>query len=275
MARPYLRQPGPIAADRAVSAAGRAVRLTYELEPGRTLNDALTGPLAGYHAGALSFSGVALAPFAYVTSAPSSDDAHAAWWSETNRPRDGARLDVARATYGSRDGQAFVHIHARWTDNDGVRGGHIMPLETTVASAGTVHAFLVENAAISVVPDAETNFTIFEPAPVPPTPGAGAVAARIRPNEDIHAALAALCAQHGMQRARVHGIGSLVSPRFADGRAIADYATEFLFTDAVVTPDGARLDVIVADMAGIPHEGRLAQGENAVCITVEVSLEAI
>ncbi len=275
MPLPSLRQPGPIAPDRTVSAAGRAVRLTFDLEPGRTLNDALTAPLSEYRAGALSFAGIALAPFAYVTSAPAPDASHAAWWSDTRSPRDGARLDVARATYGTRDGQPFVHIHARWTERDGVRGGHILPLDTTVAAGGTVHALCVEDATIAVVQDDETNFTLFEPAPRPPAPGAGAVAARIRPNEDIHAALAGLCAQCGFARARVHGIGSLISPRFADGRAIQDYATEFLFTDAVATPDGATLDVIVADMGGIPHEGRLAPGENAVCITVEVSLEAI
>lgn len=249
------------------------MRLSYDLEPGRTLNGALTAPLAKYRAGALSFTGSALAPFAYVTSAPAPDPSHAAWWSDTRSPRDGARIDVARATYGTRDGQPFVHIHARWTERDGLRGGHILPLDTTVAAGGTIHALCVENASIAVVQDDETNFTLFEPAPRPSAPGAGAVAARIRPNEDIHAALARLCAQHGI--ARVRGIGSLISPRFADGRAIPDYATEFLFTDALAAPDRATLDVIVADMRGIPHEGRLAPGENAVCITVEVSLEAI
>jgi predicted DNA-binding protein with PD1-like motif len=270
----FLRQPGPVAAERIASAAGRVVSFSYDLEPGRTLNDALTGPLAGFRAGTLTFSGGVLAPFAYVTSAPAPDDTHAAWYSDTHERPEGARIDRACATYGLRDGTPFVHVHARWTERGGVRGGHILPLDTAVAEPARVQALCVEGATTAVMQDEETNFPLFEPQPRAPAANASAVIARIRPNEDFHAALARICARHGICRARVHGIGSLIRPRFADGRTLPDFATEILLTGGTATAAGATLDAIVADMMGVPHEGRLAPGENAVCITCEVTLEA-
>ncbi|MGH7043789.1 MAG: PCC domain-containing protein, partial [Acetobacteraceae bacterium] len=106
------------------------------------------------------------------------------------------------------------------------------------------------------------------------------ITARIRPNQEIGAALVALCARHGVARATVRGsLGSLIGAGFTDGRVVPDPATEVLVRHGSVAPgaDGAlaaTLDLVVVDAEGRAHEGRLAAGENSVCITFELMVEA-
>jgi predicted DNA-binding protein with PD1-like motif len=288
-----LRQPGPAPAERIDSLAGAGVVLDYTLEPGRDLIAALTAPLiaAGLSCAAISFEGAALAPFRYVLPGPPRDPAHVAWFSDPHTPGgDPSRpslVERANATFGWRDGAPFVHCHGVWTEPDGARrGGHMLPEQTVLAAPARARAWGMASVAIAVDPDPETNFPLFHPvAASSATPLADApvrlVAARIRPNEDIGAALVALCVRHGLAAARVRGsLGSLIGAAFADGRAVPDPATEVLVRDGLIAPgpDGAlaaTLDLVVVDAAGRPHAGRLAPGENPVCITFEAMLEGL
>jgi predicted DNA-binding protein with PD1-like motif len=275
-----LRQPGPASADRIESFDAQSRRLDYALEPGLTLNEALTRPLlaAGMACGTLRFSDARLDPFAYVTPHPSPDAAHVAYFSPTRRPSGGASVEVANATFGWRDGAPFVHCHAAWTEADGARkGGHILPLETIVASGAAVTAWATADVTIEAEADPETNFPLFRPLRRGGvSAGRGTVIARVRPNEDIVSAVEAVCRRHGLSQAAVRGsLGSLIGARFEHGERVADIATEVLVLQGDVTPQGARLEMLVVDMAGDVHRGWLKRGDNPVCITFELVLEAL
>lgn len=203
-----LRQPGPAPAERIESVAGHGRVLDFMLEPGLSLNEALTRPLvtAGMPGGTLVFRDAVLAPFSYVLPGPSKDAAHAAYFSAPHSPRE-ARVEIANATFGRRGGAPFVHCHAAWIEPGGARrGGHVLPHETIVAGGAPVRPWALADIAISAEPDAETSFTLFRQIP---TGGRGLgtpiVAARIRPNQEIGVALNALCRWHGVADAVVRG----------------------------------------------------------------------
>jgi hypothetical protein len=85
----------------------------------------------------------------------------------------------------------------------------------------------------------------------------------------------AIARQHQMPNATIRGtLGSLVGTCFADGRTVADHATEVLVREGVVANGVATLDLLVVDMRGTVHGGILARGKNAVCITADLVLEA-
>jgi predicted DNA-binding protein with PD1-like motif len=272
-----LRQPGPVAAARAVSVAAHARPLDFTLTPGQTLNDALCGPMraAGFAAGAIVLSGGVLEPASFVIPHPSPDADHVAYFSPARATVGPARIVAGCATFGVRDGGPFVHVHATWEDEFGMFGGHLLPHETIIRSSGTARAYGCADAAIVAVPDAETNFTLFEPRTVAGGDASGARASvvRIRPNEDFAPSLAAACARAGFARARLFGcVGSLIGAAFVDGRALPDTATEIFVRDAMIlagqTPT---LDLVAIDMVGGIHAGRIAE-QNPVCITVEALL---
>jgi predicted DNA-binding protein with PD1-like motif len=289
-----LVQPGPVAAARSESFAAVGRVLDYDLAPGANLIEALTGPLlaAGFRSASITFAGAALHPFRYVLPGPPRDGTHVAWFSDPHLPAGdparATRVETANATFGWRDGTPFVHCHGVWTEPDGTRrGGHMLPEETFLAAPAPARAWGLAVAAIRVDPDPETNFPLFHPVAAEEPVGvaiagrpARLVVARVRPNEEIGAALVALCRRHGLHGAAVRGsLGSLIGAAFADGRTVADPATEVLVREGRIAPGpggalAAELDLVVVDGAGHPHAGRLAPRENAVCITFEVMLEA-
>ena len=289
-----LHQPGPAPAARSESFAAAGRVLDYTLQPGLSLNAALTAPLvaAGMRAGAIAFGGCELAPFRYVLPGPARDPAHVAWFSDPHTPRGGPAgctlVERANATFGWRDGAPFVHCHGVWIEPDGSRhGGHMLPDETFIAADGPARAWALADVAITVDADQETNFPLFHPVPAAGAAGRGDAAdgprlivARLRPNQDLAVAIEAVCRRHGVGAATVRGsLGSLIGACFADGREVADHATEVLVRAGTVAPgpDGApcaTLDLAVVDMEGSVHEGPLVAGENPVCITFELMLEA-
>jgi predicted DNA-binding protein with PD1-like motif len=272
-----LVQPGPVHPSRIVSFRGKPLSLGFVAQPGSTLNEALTAPLvaAGWQSGTLSFAGLAVDPFRYVMPGPADDGSHVAYFSAPRAPVGMSRIERGNATFGWAGGQPFVHCHAAWTEPDGARrGGHILPHETVVASETTVWAWGCADVRSETAFDAETNFTLFQPTGRS-WEGARGVVARVRPNEDITSAVEAIARTHGMPDAIIRGsLGSLVGARFTDGRSVTDDATEVLVREGRVQGGLAELDLIVVDMGGRVHEGRLARGENAVLITFDLVLEA-
>ena len=275
-----LTQPGPAPALRRTEASGALTVMEYELRPGVSLLEAVTAPLvaAGMRAGSVIFGGMRLDPFRYWRPGPS-DGTHAAWYSEPEAPRAAARIHAANATFGWRDDAPFIHCHAVWRMEDEApeaasMGGHILPDQAIVATGTRARAYVTADAAIAARPDAETKFTLFQPdcAGAPGT----LILARLRPNQDITLAIEALCADRGIRNAILRGsIGSLVGARFTDGRVVEDYATEVLVRRGMVRDGCAALDMTVVNIAGESHTGILARGENAVCITFELALEAM
>ena len=103
--------------------------------------------------------------------------------------------------------------------------------------------------------------------------------AKVRPNEDISIAIEAICSDHGITRANVHGIGSLNEVRFTDGRRVEAYATEVLIREGRVEEvhgqPRASLLIDVVDLEGQVYSGRIVHGDNPVCITFELVIEEL
>ena len=161
-----LQQPGPAPEQRIESIAGHGRLVEFDLQPGLPLNDALTRPLvaAGMRSAALVFHDVELAPLHYCVPGPPQDASHVAWFSA---PRSAtiARIEIANATFGRRDGAPFVHCHGVWMEPQGRCGGHILPHETVVAVGGTVRAWALTDVTIVAQPDPETNSPCSIPCP--------------------------------------------------------------------------------------------------------------
>ncbi len=263
---------------------GSGVPLRFVLEPGRTVDEAVAGGMkaAGCIGGFVAFKGGTCEPFRYVMPAGSTDPLHAAWYSETYEPAGPVDVTRACAIVGIRDGKPFLHCHGVWRTADGLKAGHMLAPQTIVAEPIEVTGIGFADATFEAMPDAETNFTLFEPVHKALGDGGAAhprmLLAKVRPNEDIDFAIEEICRRHGFAAANVYGIGSLNEVRFTDGRAIDSYATEVLIRSGRVSRIGgelrSRLEIDVVDMDGAIHSGELVRGDNPVCVTFELVIEA-
>ncbi|MDI4662904.1 DUF296 domain-containing protein [Xanthobacter autotrophicus] len=279
-----IAQPGPAPQERIESAVGRLQVLDFTLEPGLTLNAAITGPLiaAGMGAAQVEISGGAFGPFTYVMPAASPDTDHAAWYSAPFTPAGETRLERGNVTFGRKEGAPFIHCHAFWTEPDGSRhGGHVMPHDAVVTAPIRARAYGAAEVETTADFDPETNFPLFTPhARMAPAEGRPRIAfARIRPNVEIGTAVEALCRRHGFAGGRLRGgVGSLIGARFTDAAPVDDYATEVFVTSGLVAPDAsgapeAQIDIALVGLTGVLAEGRLARGANPVLITFELAVE--
>ncbi len=266
-----LRQPGPVHPNRIDCCRGDSVPLRYKLPPGLTLNEAVTGPLveAGFQCGTVVIEDLTVGPFRYVMPGPPDDESHVAYFSAPRAPEGLTLVERANVTFGWADGKPFIHCHAVWREADGRRrGGHILPRETVIAAPGEASAWGFRGIKIEAKPDPETNFTLFQPS------GGDAgrdLVVRVKPNEDILGALESI----GVRNAMVRGsLGSLIGASFADGGRVGDLATEVLVREGRIRDGVAALDLLVVDTQGEVHEGWLQRGENPVCITFDLFLEA-
>ncbi|MCR4519921.1 MULTISPECIES: DNA-binding protein [Bosea] len=280
-----IQQPGIGTPERiqSVECGGRAFSL--RLPAGVPLLEAVRSGFAaeGFASGVVKLDGLKLAPFAYVMPALSKTPEHAAFYSETFRPKGEARIEVGAMTFGQRDGAPFFHAHALWVEGDGKRtGGHILPDETAIAETITVEAIGLDGAVFAAEPDSETHFKLFGPVVAAPG-GAGQgrfFALRVKPNVDFCGALEAFCAERGIREAVIHGgVGSTIGARFVDGGVVENFATEVAITGGRVVrgADGfeAAIDVALVDYSGALAGGRLKRGDNPVLMTFELVLEAV
>lgn len=276
---PRIVQPGPPAAIRIESTIGQLRETSFTVAPGLTLVDAMAGPLAaaGIRGGAVDLTGLRLSPFEYVIPAQSPDADHVAYYSETHRAPDGVLVESGTATFGQRDGAPFLHAHALWHDGSVLAAGHILPLDTRIATPCVVRAWGIAEAEMIASPDAETNFTLFGPVSLGSDPDSGnCVLGRLRPNEDLVQGIEALCNRHGASRATVcSGIGSTIGSMLEGGETVDTIPTEFFIRRGVVTLDkrgGLRADIeiVLVDETGALFTGRPVRGMNPVLICAEI-----
>jgi len=274
-----LVQPGPVSAERIEALRGRCARLDFRVEPGMSLADAISRPLieAGVRAATLRFAGAELEPFRYVMPGPADGPAHVAYFSAVQAPDGPVRVEIGNVTFGYADGERVVHCHAVWQEREaGRRGGHILLDESIVVTPGAVVAWTFVDIDYRAGLDVETNFLLLRPERVDGGDQGHAVVARIRPNEDVCMAVETIARRYGMRDAVVRGsLGSLIGARFTDGCSVVGPATEVLVRNGVVRDGVAAIDMVVVDMQGRLHEGRLVRGENPVCITFDLVLEEV
>jgi predicted DNA-binding protein with PD1-like motif len=282
-----IAQPGRPAPERIQWAEARGRAFSFMLEAGLPLLEAARRGFAaeGFAGGVLNINGGALGPFAYVMPALSETGENAAFYSDTFRPAGITRLRTGAMTLGQRDGAAFFHCHALWTEADGrAGGGHILPEETVVAEPFAVEAFGLDGAIFTAEPDPETNFKLFGPVPSAASgveTTSSAYALRLRPNQDFAGALEAFCRERVITNAKLRGgVGSIIGARFADGRAVEPFATEMAVRSGVIAFGAgdtleATLDVALVDYLGGLAVGRLTRGDNPVLMTMELVLEVL
>jgi predicted DNA-binding protein with PD1-like motif len=286
-----IEQPGRPAPERIQWAEARGRAFSFTLDAGLPLLEAARRGFAaeGFAGGTLNIKGGALGPFAYVMPALSKTGENAAFYSDIFRPAGITRLRMGAMTLGQRDGAAFFHCHALWTEADGrAGGGHILPEETVVAEPFEVDAFGLDGALFTAEADPETNFKLFGPIPWKATAArmtdkapSRAYALRLRPNQDFAGALEAFCREQGITQARLHGgVGSIIGARFADGRVVEPFATEMAVRSGAIASgaDGtlqATLDIALVDYLGGLAVGRLVRGDNPVLMTMELVLEVL
>src|SRR5215218_8748319 len=160
-----IRHPGPASPERTAAIAGSAVPLQFTLEPGQAVDAAIAKGFAsfGCTGGFVEFTGGRCEPFQFVMPAASPDALHAAWYSETFEPAGSVEIERACAIVGWRDGKLFIHCHGIWNSRDGRQMGHMLGPVTIVAEPIVVTGIGSRTAAFKALPDAETNFTLFEP----------------------------------------------------------------------------------------------------------------
>lgn len=280
-----IDHPGPAASERIAAVAGSAVPLRFMLEPGLAVDEAIASCMrdAGCIGGFVEFRGGRCEPFRYVMPAASSDPRYVAWYSEIFEPAGPVNVTRACAIVGVRDGKTFLHCHGVWDTSEGQRMGHMLAPLSVVAEPIEVTGIGFMDATFEAVPDQETNFTLFEP--VRSAQAGSAIkatvmlAAKVRPNQDITLAIEDICSRHGIARANIYGIGSLNEVRFVDGTRVNSHATEVLIRHGIVeSADGqvhGRLFVDVVNMEGDISSGEIVRGDNPVCVTFELVIEAV
>jgi hypothetical protein len=280
-----IDHPGPAAAERHIAVPGTAVPIRFVLEPGLTVDEAVAAGMAnaGCIGGFVEFRGGRCEPFRYVMPAASSNPRYAAWYSATLEPDGIVDVMLACAIVGVREGKTFLHCHGIWDTTEGQRMGHMLAPLSRVAEPFEVVGVGFKDATFEAIHDAETNFTLFEPvrdtrASTAKT-SARALLAKVRPNQDISLAIEEICLRHGIANATVYGIGSLNGVRYVDGTRVDSPATEVQIREGhfgIEKGQGrARLALDVVGMDGVISSGEIARGDNPVCVTFELVIEAI
>lgn len=271
-----LLHPGPANPIRRQVVRTSLSPVSGRLEPGETVIEGVTRVVsgAGCRGGVLFFEDGACDPFRYVLPALSRDPDHAAWYSETLAPHDGARFVNATATIGERNGAPFLHCHGLWDVREGaLRMGHLLPYDSLVSTPVPVRGYGSSSASFVSSLDAETNFALFS-AEGRAGDGGDHVFVRLRPEEDVCTAAEEICAGLGIERARIYGLGSICAPVFSGGRMVNCSATEVVIQDGLLERGSlgvkAIIDTALVDMDGTVHYGRLRKGDNPVAVTFEL-----
>lgn len=280
----FVTHPGPVAEERLAFARSRGRAVTLSLRGGQSLEAAIGEALAGepLYSGWLELEAASVAALAYVIPDKAPNDQTVAWYSQTHRLKAPGQIDHLGLVVGQMEGCMFLHGHGSWSGGDGeTRFGHLLFAETHLAEDVTARGFLLKDAVFERLPDAESNFSLFQPKSLPATVSEEADFALLRmlPNEDLTVGLDAVCAQLGWRQARAFGLGSLVGAQFEDGRLLNSFATEFVICDAIAqsecdTISGPEIH-IVGEAGGAGLRGRVQRGSNPVLVTAEILLQRV
>ncbi|MCR3721676.1 MULTISPECIES: DNA-binding protein [Prauserella salsuginis group] len=274
-----LQHPGPRSAERIVSVPTGVTVVRTELPPGARVAAELwrITESAGHRAACVELVHGSFGTLRYVHPAVGAE--RPAYFSETYEPAGPCFVLGGSATVGSREGSGFAHVHATWLDEHGrVRGGHLLP-DTTVGAV-PIEATMRLLHDVAYVSDTcpETAMPAFSPHPRWEAAATQAVAARIRPGEDLHTAVTDVAARAGFRSAVVRAsLGSTVGARLRTGPgriAEADWpATEFTSLTGTVADGEAVLTASLVDRNGDVHSGLVLPGQNPVAVTFELYVE--
>ncbi|MCC5983337.1 MAG: DUF296 domain-containing protein [Rhodobacteraceae bacterium] len=265
-----LDHPGPPTAERITALPCAATQLDLPLPAGVPLPDALAraAEAAGISAAWLELTDATMARLDHLRPGPDPSRQHAAWY-DGPHAAPGASLIRLGLHLGRRNGAPWLHGHGIWAGPRGIGGGHVVPDGVVLAEPATARGWALDGARLEVAPDPETRFDLFQPVPTEAADAADAVLVTLRPNQDLTEALEAAAAAHGIDAGTLHGLGSLVAPRFLQG-AEDSFATEILITEGWIEDGRAYLNAAVVGFGGRVSVAPLARGGCGVCVTCEV-----
>lgn len=262
--------PGPVAETRIEIAPAQGEEITVVLPAGMPLEDAVAEATKGYDSAWLEVTNATVDALDYVIPDMAPDDTHVAWYSETYSFGGPGMIDHLGMIVGRHNGTSFLHGHGLWTPANGPQAmGHILAPRTELSAPTPAKGIGLKGAIFDRLPDAETNFELFQ---VAQTGAAGDfAAARLRPNQDFAGALDEACTMLGWEAAHVHGLGSLIDAQFENGEALNSFASEFLITHATAGAGAKAPEIAIVGLDGSRIlSGPLRRGENAVLITAEL-----
>ncbi len=282
----FIEQPGIVANQRHLKCSTEAKAVSIELNAGDSLLNAVASKLfrLGHSSAWLQINDAPVSAMNYVMPAPSPDEDHIAWYSDTHildcSPLKPATIEEAGFIFGWRDNGPFIHCHGAWRDNKNLRAaGHMLPDTCVLNSAVTLTGWAFSDARFEGNFDAETNFTLFHPVEFSDktdTKQHNAAIIRLRPNIEISEELIAICRELGWKKADLFGLGSLIGAHFTNDEILESFATEFLVRSGKIMAsdagDSAEIDILIAGINGEIMQGVLQRGENAVLMTCELAL---
>lgn len=265
-----LAHPGPALKPRRTALPCTATPVALMLPARASLLASAAEALADFDGAWLWIEGAAMARLDFLIPGPDPTGRHVAWYSGPHRMPAGARIMRLGLHLGWRDGARFLHGHGVFAAPgwDGPQAGHILPLESALAAPVLATGFGLRGARLTVAPDPETGFPLFRPEPC--GGGDGALLMTARPNQDLSQAVERAAAAHGVANGTVHGLGSLVRPRMADGAGSDSFATEILLTGGLLRDGRATLAADVVGLDGQRVSGPLQSGGCGICVTAEL-----
>ncbi|WP_312033630.1 MULTISPECIES: PCC domain-containing protein [unclassified Rhodococcus (in: high G+C Gram-positive bacteria)] len=289
MGVPQLEHPGPPAARRVDAYPATLHHLDTELPAGRSLLPALHDAVfeRGFTSAFGELRGGGFTEFDYYIPSICHAGTSVATFSEPRRGHGPAAFVRGGVTIGKRDGKVFAHCHAMFVGADGImRAGHLIPDSVLLGAGVRADLYATADVAMTVTPDPEINFPVFQPQPVHETTtthegGLRSVVARIHPNVDIVAAVEHLAETHRFDTAIVRGkVGSFVGATLTQGDHVITApgpATEVMYLDGAVTPDAdgrprAELSCAAVGIDGNVYTGSVVRGRNPVAMTFELAL---
>ncbi|WP_416061840.1 PCC domain-containing protein [Rhodococcus indonesiensis] len=287
----YLTQPGEPLPQRVDVYPTTLYPVRVELPAGTPLLTALKQVVfdQGYTCAFGELRGGTFASFGYYIPAVCQAGTSVATFSAPFEGRAPATFMRGGLTVGLRDGATFTHCHAQFVDADGVmRAGHLIPDSVVLGAGVTADLYASRDVAMTVLPDTEINFSVFQPhavdpadGPLPTPGGLRSVVARIHPNVDIVEAVEDLAEQHGFDTAIIRGkIGSFVGTTLQQGDQLVSApgpAVEVMYLDGSIRRDHtgtvrAELTCAAAALDGNVYSGQLVRGHNPIAMTFELAL---
>jgi predicted DNA-binding protein with PD1-like motif len=287
----YLTQPGAPLPQRVDAYPTTLYPVKVELPERTPLLTALRQTVfdRGYTSAFGELRGGTFTAFDYYIPAVCRGGTSVATFSEPFTGRSPASFMRGGLTVGLKNGEAFTHCHAQFVDADGaMKAGHLIPESVIVGPGVTADLYASRDVTMTVLPDTEINFSVFQPHPTtaPPTStnasgGLRSVVARVHPNVDIVEAIEDLANEHGFNDAIIRGkIGSFVGATLAQGTQIVSApgpATEVMYLDGAIRRDKTgtvhtELTCAAVAIDGNIYSGALVKGHNPIAMTFELAL---
>lgn len=270
---PPLRHPGPQIEPRINAATTTTQRFEIALTAGGVFETAVLEGFAkaGFESGYLEITDLACTRIDYVIPARSETPDRLAWYSTPRAPQGPATIAQGFMSIGRYKTGGFTHCHGLWHLADGGSAmGHLLSHETIIARDCVLQAVGFDSAQFLRRPDDETRFEIFAAIETSKADRIDAIIATLRPNTDIATACAQLCAEHGIARARVIGLGSLNGASFQNAARMRDHVSEFLIRSGEIVQGEAQIDIAVVDSHANQFLGQIIPGKAGVSVTAEL-----